>query len=242
MIISGGSSGIGYETAKHSSAQGDKVYNIDINPLPKQFNEKIVWVEADISQWHSVAHAVDEIYRMSGRIDVVIANAGISIRKPFHELTETDIRRTFQVNTMGVVSLWQAALKYMVNDGSGVLLATASTNASVGNPRYTDYNMSKAAVLALMRTVALEYAPSIRTACVSPGYVLTPMQRAEYSAEMLEAVNKKIPLNRHAAPAEIAQLYYFLVSENARYITGQQIVIDGGELAGGTASDYRIHQ
>ncbi|MCK5430788.1 MAG: SDR family oxidoreductase, partial [Anaerolineales bacterium] len=110
------------------------------------------------------------------------------------------------------------------------------TNGLMGYPYYADYNASKAGVIELTRSMALELAPTVRVIAVCPGYVLTPMQEAEYSPEMLEAVNRKIPLGRHATPEEIAALFAFLASDEAPYITGQHIVIDGGETAGGLAS------
>lgn len=118
----------------------------------------------------------------------------------------------------------------------GVILNTASTNGVVGHPFYADYNSTKAGVIQLTRSMALELAPKVRVNAIAPGYVLTPMQRAEYSDEMLEAVNRKIPLGRHAMPEEIAALFAFLASDDAAYITGQVYVIDGGETAGGLAS------
>ena len=84
--------------------------------------------------------------------------------------------------------------------------------------------------------MALELAPTSRVNAVCPGYVLTPMQKAEYTVEMMQAINERIPLRRHAQPEEIASLFAFLASDEARYITGQVIVIDGGETVGGLAS------
>ncbi len=154
------------------------------------------------------------------------------------ELTEADARRITAVNLLGVLSLWQAAARRMTAQGSGVLLATGSVNGHRGFPHYADYNATKAGVASLCRTFALELSPVIRTACVTPGAVLTPMQLAEYSPEMLDAVNRRIPAGRHAAPEEIAAAFYYLASPEARFITGQELVIDGGEIAGSTTTDF----
>jgi NAD(P)-dependent dehydrogenase (short-subunit alcohol dehydrogenase family) len=112
-----------------------------------------------------------------------------------------------------------------------VILMTASTNGLTGHPLYADYNASKAGVVLLARTMALELAPSVRVNAVCPGYVLTPMQRAEYSEEMLAGVNATIPLGRHASPEEIASLFAFLASDEGAYFTGAVLSIDGGETA-----------
>ena len=119
----------------------------------------------------------------------------------------------------------------MVAGDGGVILMTASTNGLTGHEFYADYNASKAGVILLARTMALELAPTVRVNAVCPGYVLTPMQKAEYTSEMLERVNATIPLGRHAKPEEIAALYAFLASEDGAYFTGAVISIDGGEMA-----------
>jgi NAD(P)-dependent dehydrogenase (short-subunit alcohol dehydrogenase family) len=124
----------------------------------------------------------------------------------------------------------------MLAQGSGVIINMGSTNGLVGYPYYADYNASKAGVIELTRSMALELAPTVRVVAVCPGYVLTPMQEAEYTPEMMQAVNSKLPLGRHAKPAEIAALFAFLASEEAPYFTGHPIIIDGGETAGGLAS------
>lgn len=238
VVISGASSGIGLATARRFAEAGDRVVNLDLKP-PAPADEVGRTALVDVSDWSAVRAAVDAVAAEHGGVDVVVANAGISLRRLFLDMTEEDVTGLLKVNVLGVMGLWQAAARHMVAAGGGVLLATASTNASVGYPYYADYNASKAAVLALTRTLALEYAPLIRTGCVSPGYVMTPMQRAEYTDEMLAEVNARIPAGRHADPSEIADAFFFLASPQARYLTGQQLVVDGGELAGGTASGYR---
>lgn len=241
VIISGASSGIGLATARRFAAAGDRVVNFDLRPGAEGQDAPGEWVEVDVTDWTAVHDAVAQVVSRHGGVDVAIANAGISLRRPFLEMTESEVRGLLDVNLMGVVALWQAAARPMVEARSGTLLATASTNGSAGYPYYADYNASKAAVLALTRTVALELAPYVRAACVSPGYVMTPMQRAEYTDDMLREVNSRIPAGRHADPEEIAEAFFFLASPGARFITGQQLVVDGGELAGGTASSHGVH-
>jgi NAD(P)-dependent dehydrogenase (short-subunit alcohol dehydrogenase family) len=192
--------------------------------------ERIPGVEAircDVADAGAVAAAFERI----GEVDVLVANAGISIRKPFLEIEEADWRRVLDVNLTGVFHCAQQAARRMVASDGGVILMTASTNGLTGHPNYADYNASKAGVILLARTMALELAPRVRVNAVCPGYVLTPMQRAEYSDEMLAEVNASIPLGRHAAPEEIAALFAFLASDEGAYFTGAVISIDGGETA-----------
>jgi NAD(P)-dependent dehydrogenase (short-subunit alcohol dehydrogenase family) len=210
------------------------VVNLDVRPpavdAPGQ------WLEVDVADWNGVERAVAAVHDEHGRLDVVIANAGISLRHGVLDITEAEARRTLDVNLLGVLALWRAAAERMLPRRKGVLLATASVNGTRGYPLYADYNASKAGVASLCQTFGLELAPWIRTACVTPGAVLTPMQRAEYTDEMLAEVNACIPMRRHADPAEIAAMFHFLASDQARFITGQEFVVDGGETAGATTA------
>ncbi|MFL7869417.1 MAG: SDR family NAD(P)-dependent oxidoreductase, partial [Anaerolineales bacterium] len=139
------------------------------------------------------------------------------------------------INLNGTFYMAQAAAKRMLEHG-GVILNMGSTNALAGNPYYTDYNASKAGVIEMTKTMALELAPKIRVNVICPGYVMTPMQKAEYTEEMFAALNEKLPLKRHADPNEVAALFAFLASDDAAYLTGGVYVIDGGETAGALAS------
>jgi NAD(P)-dependent dehydrogenase (short-subunit alcohol dehydrogenase family) len=169
-------------------------------------------------------------------VDVLVNNAGISIRHKFLDITPEEWERVIGVNLTGVFYVAQTAARHMWQRGSGVILQTASTNGVMGYPYYADYNATKAAVIELTRSMALELAPRVRVCAVAPGYVLTPMQRAEYSDAMLAEVNAKIPLGRHAAPEEIAGLFAYLASDDAAFATGHVFTMDGGETAGGLAS------
>jgi NAD(P)-dependent dehydrogenase (short-subunit alcohol dehydrogenase family) len=124
----------------------------------------------------------------------------------------------------------------MLEGAGGVILNMGSTNGIVGYPFYASYNASKAGVIELTKSLALELAPTIRVNAVCPGYILTPMQEAEYTPEMLRDCERKVPLGRLGKPDEVAGLFAFLASDDAKYLTGQIFVIDGGEIAGGLAS------
>lgn len=193
-------------------------------------------VAADVSDLSQVQSAFAEVMRLMGGVDVLINNAGISIRHNFLEITPEQWDKVIAVNLTGVFYMAQTAARHMWERGSGVILQTASTNGIMGYPYYADYNATKAGVIELTRSMALELAPKVRVCAVAPGYVLTPMQRAEYTDEMLDEVNRKIPLRRHASPEEVAGLFAFLASEDAAYLTGHVYTIDGAETAGGLAS------
>lgn len=238
VLVSGASSGIGLATATRFAEAGDQVFNLDLRAPDGRAVDRVEWLQTDVRDWKQSTAAVEKALARTGTIDIVIANAGISVRFPLLNITKDQVQRVLDINLLGVFGLWQAAARIMQRQRRGVLLATASTNGSVGYPFYADYNASKAGVLALCRTFALELSPHVRTACVSPGYVLTPMQRAEYDDAMLEEVNSRIPQGRHASPQEIADAFFFLASDQARFVNGQQLIVDGGELAGGIASRF----
>lgn len=236
VVITGGASGIGLATANRFVSEGATVIIIDNNEnsLQKTLKEYpgiAHGVIADVSDAQEVKQAFEKIDRLVDGVDILIANAGISVRANFIDITPEQWRKVIGINLDGIFYTSQEAAKRMLAQGAGVILMTASTNGVVGHPYYADYNASKAGVNLLARTMALELAPTIRVNTVCPGYVLTPMQMAEYTPEMLKQVDETIPLKRHALPEEVANLYVFLASKEAAYITGQHIPIDGGELA-----------
>jgi len=241
VLITGGASGIGAATAARFLEEGSAVCVLDrdakANDTIQQHLRGLSGaLAADVSNLKQVEAAFDDALRIMGGVDVLVNNAGISIRHEFLKITPDEWDKVIAVNLTGVFYMAQTAARHMWKHDGGVILQTASTNGFVGQPYYADYNATKAGVIELTRTMALELAPKIRVCAVAPGYVLTPMQRAEYTDSMLDEVNRKIPLRRHAEPEEIAALFAFLASDDAAYITGQVYTIDGAETAGGLAS------
>ncbi len=225
VVVTGGSSGIGADTVARFRDEGCAVTDLSRHPGPGG----IVCDVGDRAQ-------VEAAFARLGHVDVVINNAGTSFRHLARDITPDEWQQVLQTNLTGAFNVAQLAGRAMLDGDGGVIINVASTNALVGHPFYADYNATKAALLALTRTLALEWAPTVRVNAVCPGYVMTPMQEAEYTPEMIEAVNAKIPLRRHARPDELAALFAFMASDEAAYMTGAAVVIDGGETAGGLAS------
>jgi meso-butanediol dehydrogenase/(S,S)-butanediol dehydrogenase/diacetyl reductase len=241
ILVTGGASGIGAAVANRFLQEGSKVVVLDRDPKGREqvkldLPDLSGVVAADVTKFDEVSKAFAQTVATMGCVDVLINNAGISIRHNFLDITRDEWDKIIAVNLTGVFYVAQLAARHMMEKGSGVILQTASTNGLVGRPYYADYNAAKAGVIELTRSMALELAPKIRVNAIAPGYVLTPMQRTEYTDQMLDKVNQKIPMRRHAKPEEIAALFAFLASDDAVYITGHVYPIDGGETAGGLAS------
>ena len=241
VLITGGASGIGAATAARFLEEGSRVCVLDrderaCGQIRRELPAIAETIIADVTDLMQVEAAFAEAIRIMDGVDVLINNAGISIRHKFLDITPEEWEKVISVNLTGVFYVAQTAARHMWERGSGVILQTASTNGVMGYPFYADYNATKAGVIELTRSMALELAPKVRVCAIAPGYVLTPMQRAEYSDAMLEEVNQKIPLRRHAKPEEIAGLFAYLASDDAAFATGHVFTMDGGETAGGLAS------
>jgi len=241
VLITGGAGGIGRATAVRFLEEGALVAVLDgddraCREMERELPSLEGYIVADVSNPGDVAEAFEELDELFGGPDVLINNAGISLRHAFLDLTPEDWRRVIEVNLTGVFQVAQQAARRMLGAGGGVILNMGSTNGLVGYPYYADYNASKAGVIELTRSMALELAPSIRVNCVCPGFILTPMQEAEYTSEMQRGFASRVPLERLGRPEDVAALFAFLASDDAAFITGQAFVIDGGEIAGGLAS------
>jgi meso-butanediol dehydrogenase/(S,S)-butanediol dehydrogenase/diacetyl reductase len=240
VLITGGAGGIGTATVERFLDEGARVVVLDRDEEALREVQRRVplsgAISADVSDPDDVRRAFRELDAVLGGLDVLINNAGISVRHPFLDITPQEWRDVLDVNLSGVFYVAQQAARRMLDNAGGVILNMGSTNGLMGYPYYADYNASKAGVIELTRSMALELAPTVRVNAVCPGFILTPMQEAEYSLEMQRAFAQKLPLKRLGRPADVAALFAFLASDDAAFITGQCFVLDGGEIAGGLAS------
>jgi meso-butanediol dehydrogenase/(S,S)-butanediol dehydrogenase/diacetyl reductase len=241
VLITGGAGAIGTATAKRFVEEGAHVYVFDRDEAACQRLTKDMPILAghflvDVADPDSVARAFNELDKRAGGPDILINNAGISIRHLFLDITPQEWRTVLDINLNGVFYVAQESARRMLAQGGGVIVNMGSSNGLTGYHYYADYNASKAGVIELSRSMALELGPTIRVNAVCPGFIMTPMQEAEYTPEMRKAFEKKLPLNKLGAPEDVAALFAFLASDDAGFITGQYFVIDGGEIAGGLAS------
>ena len=241
ILITGSAGGIGTATAARFLKEDAQVIVLDrdeaaLDRLRAELPGLAGVIVADVSDPDDVMRAFDELDAQVGSLDVLINNAGISIRHNFTDITPQEWRQVIDVNLTGLFFVAQQAARRMLAGPGGVILNMGSTNGLMGYPYYAAYNASKAGVIELTRSMALELAPAVRVNAVCPGWILTPMQEAEYTPEMRRAFAAKLPLNRLGRPEDVAALFAFLASDDATFITGQCFVIDGGEIAGGLAS------
>ena len=241
VLITGGAGAIGTATARRLAEEGAHVYVFDRDEaacqrLKKDMPNLAGYIVVDVADPDSVARAFDELDKRAGGPDILINNAGISIRHVFSDITPQEWRTVLDINLNGVFYVAQQSARRMLAQGGGVIVNMGSSNGLTGYHYYADYNASKAGVIELSRSMALELAPTIRVNAVCPGFIMTPMQEAEYTPEMRSSFENKVPLKKLGKPEDVAALFAFLSSDDAGFITGQYFVIDGGEIAGGLAS------
>jgi 3-oxoacyl-[acyl-carrier protein] reductase len=187
---------------------------------------------ADVTSREEVEELVGRARGTLGRIDVLANNAGISRFEEFLEITDKNWNDTLAINLTGIFLCSQVVAKVMKEQGSGAIVNMASTNGILGEPGLAHYNASKAGVVLLSRTMAIELAPhNIRVNSVCPGFILTDLQlESGMSEEEIRGYTSKIPLNRYGRVEEVANAFAFLASDEASFITGTELVVDGGQI------------
>jgi 3-oxoacyl-[acyl-carrier protein] reductase len=237
VLITGASRGIGREIAIKFASEGyDVILNYNnseakAKSLEKQIEKmgvKCLTFKADVSVEHEVKLMVDWALKEFGRIDVLVNNAGVSLSKLFQLTTTDEVARVFGVNTFGVINCSKAVVPSMVSEKSGKIINISSIWGKVGASMETIYSASKGAVISFTMALAKELAPSnISVNCVCPGVIETDML-LEYNEEDKRELKEQTPLNRLGTPQDVANAVYFLASDNATFITGQVITVDGG--------------
>ncbi|HEX7547426.1 MAG TPA: 3-oxoacyl-ACP reductase family protein [Candidatus Methylomirabilis sp.] len=237
ILITGGARGIGLTTALMMAAEGGRVGIVAMSPdnlrkaaeTARARGLALETFQGDVSRTDQVQRTMDAFLETFGRIDILVNNAGMTIPKPFMERTAEDWIRTLEVNLIGVFLCSQAAAKHMLAQKSGTIVNVSSIRGvgHCGREGVMDYSAAKSGVISLTKTMAKELAPHITVNTVAPGHTVTEM-----TATLPDAVKKNMIegsyLKRMAQTEDIAKAILFLASDDASFITGQMILVDGG--------------
>ena len=236
-VITGGSRGIGYATAEAFLREGAVVIITASSPetagkavktLKQAYPEgRVEGVSPTLAEMDSVRTMLEDVVSRYGKLDILVNNAGVSESTPFMDYTPETFDRVMNLNVKGLFNMTHAAAEHMAKQGSGVILNTSSMVSIYGQPSGVAYPTSKFAVNGLTVSLARELGPKgIRVNAVAPGITETDMMRA-VPREVIEPMIRQIPLRRLGQPSDIANAFVFLASEEASYITGVVLSVDG---------------
>jgi NAD(P)-dependent dehydrogenase (short-subunit alcohol dehydrogenase family) len=242
VIVTGGANGIGKATVARFATEGATVVITDIDgaagettarQIAGQTGATIYPFRADVSVKADDQAAVEFALEKMGGVDILVNNAGIYYEDHFEEITEERWDAIMNVDLKGTFLMTQALVPYYKEIRSGIIVNMASTNGLAGEIYYSHYNAAKAGIVLLTKTLAIELGPfGIRVNCVCPGYIVTESTVAMDSEEFVNNyIQNKIPLRRTGKPEEVASVITFLASEDASFVHGDAILIDGGQLA-----------
>ncbi|MFD2616102.1 SDR family NAD(P)-dependent oxidoreductase [Terrilactibacillus laevilacticus] len=235
-LVTGGTSGIGLATAQKFVNEGAYVYitgrrQNELDKAVNQIGKNVTGVQGDISKIEDLDKLYDIIKQEKGKLDILFANAGIGNFLPLGGITEEQVDRTFDINVKGTIFTVQKALSLFPNK-VGSIIVTGSTAGSIGNPAFSVYGASKAALRALVRSWILDLkGTEIRVNVVSPGGILTPAYDELFGdalEEVLENSRNTVPAGKVGTPEEVASVVSFLASDESSYLTGAELFVDGG--------------
>ena len=242
ILVTGGTKGIGKAIALSLAKGSDKIvinYHADEDSAAevleecKKINENVLLIRADVSNESEVNAMIAEIVEKFGAPEIVINNAGMNLDKPLLEMTEAEWCRVVDVNMKSVFLVSKAAAKHMlVGKSNGHIINISATTGIAGRKNGINYCASKAGVIVMTKCLAKELGPKVRVNCVIPGITRTSEIEERFNLkvnEQFEVSRRQIPLSRIGEAFEVANIISFLISEEAAYINGQKIIIDGGE-------------
>lgn len=239
-IVTGAASGIGFACARRYAAEGAIVVGIDLNESQEwgtvaELSPRSIFRQADVCDMAALKSIVEEVVNSLGRIDILLTAAGIASGGPVHLLDEDTWDQVLDVNLKGTMLSIKAVLETMMNQRAGSIITVSSIEGINGTEGGSAYNASKGGVVLLSKNIAIDYGRlGIRCNSICPGFIDTPLFRSVADAlpEFKADIQKQIKLGRLGQPEEIAGTACFLASDDASYLTGQTLAVDGGYTAG----------
>lgn len=232
-IITGGAGGIGLAAVKRFLEEGAKVAIVDYDKqqgekIEAELGENVAFFAVDVSKLADVKEMVEQVVDRFGKIDILINNAGITRDATLVKMSEEDFEKVIQINLNGVYYCTQAVAPRMIAQGSGKIISTSSVSGVYGNFGQTNYAATKAAIIGMTKTWAKELGrKGINVNAVAPGFTATPMVE-KMPEKVLQQMEGITSLQRLGKPEDIANAYLFLASDEASYITGHVLQVDGG--------------
>ena len=242
VLITGASSGIGKAIALRFAEEGALVA-VNYRSSQEEANAVVqemqsigdadasnhMTVQADVSKAEDVSNMFDQVIAALGGLDILINNAGLQIQGASHEIPLDDFDKMIDVNMRGAYLCTRKAITHFLENGGGIIVNDSSVHELIPRPQYVGYTMSKSGMQAMTRTLALEYArDNIRINSFAPGATLTPINPWKDDPKKKAEIESHIPMGRSGQPEEMAAVAAFLASDDAAYITGQTIFVDGG--------------
>lgn len=239
-IVTGGASGIGLAIARKLATE--KITTIIIGrdqaklqSAKEELGEQVHTVAYDLTNLAGIPQLVDNLVKDFGRIDVLVNNAGINMKKEFQEVTDRDFLNILNTNVMSVFALSREVVRHMLANGKGSIINISSMASQYGIPKVIAYTASKSAIEGMTRAMAVELSPKgIRVNCIAPGFIATDMSAKALNndPERKAKVMGRTPMGFLGQPADVAEAAYYLATDASKYVTGVVLPIDGGNSIG----------
>lgn len=239
-LVTGGASGLGLAIAGKFVSRGIHTVIIGrdekkLKAARQELGERCICQKFDLNRLEMIPSLVASIIREQGRLDILVNNAGVHLKKPFMEVSDREFQDVVLTNLTSVFVLSREAARHMLLQKEGSIIHISSMAARYGIPKVIAYTAAKSGIEGMTKAMAVELSPlGIRVNCIAPGFIGTEMSSGAFNGdpERKQKALSRTPMGRFGAPADIADAAYFLASENAKYITGTILPVDGGNAIG----------
>lgn len=239
-IVTGGNSGLGFATAKKFCDNGIRTYIIGrtkdrTENACKEIGDDAVPIIFDLANLEDIPAMIEAIFQKEGHIDILVNNAGINMKKDFTEVTDAEFEQVVHTNLFSVFAISREVVKKMKETGGGSIVNISSMAAQYGLPKVIAYSSSKTAIEGMTRAMAVELAQyGIRVNCIAPGFIKTKMtaKALDSDPERKKKVFSRTPMGKMGLPEDIGDAAYFFALDEAKFVTGTVLPVDGGNSIG----------